>query len=85
MKATWDKATKGVTLPVPDPKDVFIPPEVSELVLFPPKTKRPPGRPPTKRKRGAGEIPVRHLFFQIRTLYLLITDFNRQLSMIFKF
>ncbi|KAL0696438.1 hypothetical protein Bca4012_063618 [Brassica carinata] len=56
LKATWDKTTKGVTLPVPDPKDVFILPEVSELVMFPPKTKRPPGRPPTKRKRGAGEI-----------------------------
>ncbi|KAL0796088.1 hypothetical protein Bca101_067465 [Brassica carinata] len=75
LSATWDKTTKGVTLPVPDPKDVFISPEVSELVLFPPKTKRPPGRPPTKHKRVAGEIPVRHLFFQIRTLYLLITDF----------
>ncbi|CAN6828102.1 unnamed protein product, partial [Brassica oleracea] len=47
----------GVTLPVPDPQDLFIPSEVSDLIMLPPKTKRPPGRPPTKRKRFAGEIP----------------------------
>ncbi|XP_056864002.1 uncharacterized protein LOC130511153 [Raphanus sativus] len=58
LKKTWNETTKGVTLPVPDPKDIFIPPEVSELIMLPPKTKRPPGRPPTKRTRGAGEIPV---------------------------
>ncbi|KAL0876315.1 hypothetical protein Bca101_026020 [Brassica carinata] len=57
LKKTWNETTKGVTLPVPDPQDVFIPPEVSDLVMLPPKTKRPPGRPPTKRKRSAGEIP----------------------------
>ncbi|CAN6822397.1 unnamed protein product, partial [Brassica oleracea] len=47
----------GVTLPVPDPQDLFIPSEVSDLIMLPPKTKRSPGRPPTKRKRSAGEIP----------------------------
>ncbi|CAN6857916.1 unnamed protein product, partial [Brassica oleracea] len=47
----------GVTLPVPDPQDLFIPSEVSDLIMLPPKMKRPPGRPPTKRKRSAGEIP----------------------------
>ncbi|CAN6929361.1 unnamed protein product, partial [Brassica oleracea var. botrytis] len=47
----------GVTLPVPYPQDLFIPSEVSDLIMLPPKTKRPPGRPPTKRKRSAGEIP----------------------------
>ncbi|CAG7896968.1 unnamed protein product, partial [Brassica rapa] len=46
----------GVTLPVPDPQDLFIPSEVSDLIMLPPKTKRPPGRSPTKRKRYAGEI-----------------------------
>ncbi|CAN6814043.1 unnamed protein product [Brassica oleracea] len=29
--------------------------------MLPPKTKRPPGRPPTKRKRSAGEIPPSEL------------------------
>ncbi|XP_048605532.1 uncharacterized protein LOC106354871 [Brassica napus] len=59
LKKTWNETTKGVTLPVPDPQDLFIPSEVSDLIMLPPKTKRPPGRPPTKRKRSAGEIPVR--------------------------
>ncbi|CAN7080019.1 unnamed protein product [Brassica oleracea var. botrytis] len=59
LKKTWNETTKGVTLPVPDPQDLFIPSEVSDLIMLPPKTKRPPGRPPTKRKRFAGEIPVR--------------------------
>ncbi|KAL0885550.1 hypothetical protein Bca101_009533 [Brassica carinata] len=59
LKKTWNETTKGVTLPVPDPQDVFIPPDVSDLVMLPPKTKRPPGRPPPKRKRSAGEILVR--------------------------
>ncbi|KAL0702306.1 hypothetical protein Bca4012_058428 [Brassica carinata] len=57
LKKTWNETTKGVTLPVPDPQDLFIPSEVSDLIMLPPKTKRPPGRPPTKRKRSAGEIP----------------------------
>ena len=59
LKKTWNETTKGVTLPVPDPQDLFIPSEVSDLIMLPPKTKRPPGRPPTKRKRSAREIPVR--------------------------
>ena len=59
LKKTWNETTKGVTFPVPDPQDLFIPSEVSDLIMLPPKTKRPPGRPPTKRKRSAGEIPVR--------------------------
>ncbi|CAF2227171.1 unnamed protein product [Brassica napus] len=59
LKKTWNETTKGVTLPVPDPQDIFIPSEVSDLIMLPPKTKIPPGRPPTKRKRSAGEIPVR--------------------------
>ncbi|CAF2058942.1 unnamed protein product [Brassica napus] len=58
-KKAWNETTKGVTLPVPDPQDLFIPSEVSDLIMLPPKAKRPPGRPPTKRKRSAGEIPVR--------------------------
>ncbi|KAL0662360.1 hypothetical protein Bca4012_099197 [Brassica carinata] len=58
LKKTWNETTKGVTLPVPYPQDLFIPSEVSDLIMLPPKTKRPPGRPPTKRKRSAGEIPV---------------------------
>ncbi|KAL0654859.1 hypothetical protein Bca4012_075443 [Brassica carinata] len=57
LKKTWNETTKGVTLPVPDPQDLFIPSEVSDLIMLPPKMKRPPG--PTKRKRSAGEIPVR--------------------------
>ncbi|WZZ08325.1 hypothetical protein YC2023_094246 [Brassica napus] len=57
LKKTWNETTKGVALPVPDPQDLFIPSEVSDLIMLPPKTKRPPGRPPTKRKRSAGEIP----------------------------
>ncbi|KAL0690849.1 hypothetical protein Bca4012_090528 [Brassica carinata] len=56
LKKKWNETTKGVTLPVPDPQDLFIPSEVSDLIMLPPKTKRPPGRPPTKRKRSAGEI-----------------------------
>ncbi|CAN7057939.1 unnamed protein product [Brassica oleracea var. botrytis] len=59
LKKTWNETTKGVTLPVPDPQDLFIPSEVSDLIMLPPKTKIPPGRPPTKRKRSVGEIPVR--------------------------
>ncbi|CAN7126274.1 unnamed protein product [Brassica rapa subsp. narinosa] len=59
LKKTWNEITKGVTLPVPDPQDLFIPLEVSDLIMLPPKTKIPPGRPPSKRKRSAGEIPVR--------------------------
>ncbi|KAL0669044.1 hypothetical protein Bca4012_031748 [Brassica carinata] len=52
LKKTWNETTKAVTLPVPDPQDLFIPSEVSDLIMLPPKTKRPPGRPPTKRKRS---------------------------------
>uniref|UniRef100_A0A0D3B2V4 SWIM-type domain-containing protein n=1 Tax=Brassica oleracea var. oleracea TaxID=109376 RepID=A0A0D3B2V4_BRAOL len=59
LKKTWNETTKGVTLPVPDPQDLFIPSEVSDLIMLPPNTKRSPGRPPTKRKRSAEEIPVR--------------------------
>ncbi|KAL0647268.1 hypothetical protein Bca4012_045559 [Brassica carinata] len=57
LKKTWNETTKGVTLPVPDPQDLFLPSEVSDLIMLPPKTKGPPGRPPTKRKRSTGEIP----------------------------
>ncbi|CAN6925482.1 unnamed protein product [Brassica oleracea] len=36
--------------------------------MLPPKTKRPPGRPPTKRKRSAGEIPQFSLYREVEDL-----------------
>ncbi|XP_024010534.1 uncharacterized protein LOC112085535 [Eutrema salsugineum] len=44
-------------LPVPDPDDIRIPAEVRDLIIMPPKAKRPSGRPTTKRKLSAGEYP----------------------------
>ncbi|KAF3540432.1 hypothetical protein F2Q69_00023501 [Brassica cretica] len=57
VKKTWAETIKGIILPVPDPKDVDVPPEVLKVELYPPTTKRSKGRPGVKRKLSAGEFP----------------------------
>ncbi|CAH2065398.1 unnamed protein product, partial [Thlaspi arvense] len=48
-----------VVLPVPNPDDIDVPTDVREgVVVLPPKTKHPLGRPPTKKKFSISEIPV---------------------------
>ncbi|XP_018460138.2 uncharacterized protein LOC108831066 [Raphanus sativus] len=57
LKTTWSETVKGIILPVPDPKDVDVPPEVLKIDLYPLSTKRTKGRPGVKRKLSAGDYP----------------------------
>ncbi|KAF3588776.1 hypothetical protein F2Q69_00027188 [Brassica cretica] len=56
VKQTWAETLKGIILPIPDPKDVFVPAEILKVELYPPMTKRTKGKPCIKRKLSAGEF-----------------------------
>ncbi|XP_023641511.1 uncharacterized protein LOC111831475 [Capsella rubella] len=51
----WTKTVAEPILPVRDPADVTIPAEIRIRYLMPPRSKRPPGRPPKLRVHSAGE------------------------------
>ena len=63
VKQTWVETVKGIILPIPDPKDVFVPAEILKVELYQPMTKRTKGRPDIKRKLSAGEFPVKHFVY----------------------
>lgn len=54
----WSQTVKEAVLPVRDPADVDVPEAIRVLCISPPKTKRPPGRPPKLRIHSAGEYEV---------------------------
>ncbi|KAF2559720.1 hypothetical protein F2Q68_00014278 [Brassica cretica] len=56
VKQTWAETVKGIILPIPDPKDVFVPAEILKVEVYPSMTKRTKGRPCIKRKLSAGEF-----------------------------
>ncbi|XP_024015956.1 uncharacterized protein LOC112089207 [Eutrema salsugineum] len=56
--STWIDTYAGVIYPEGDAKDVDVPDEVENFILFPPRTRRPSGRPPTVRIPSTGEVPV---------------------------
>jgi len=62
-------------LPIADPKDVVIPQDLSDLILIPPRSRRPPSRPPTKRIPSTGENRVS--FSPILTAMQFLLRFNR--------
>ncbi|CAE6096493.1 unnamed protein product [Arabidopsis arenosa] len=51
----WSPTVQESILPVRDPSEVDVPEEIRVLCLMPPKTKRPPGRPPKLRIHSVGE------------------------------
>ncbi|XP_020873378.1 uncharacterized protein LOC110226354 [Arabidopsis lyrata subsp. lyrata] len=51
----WSPTVQESILPVRDPSEVEVPEEIRVLCLMPPKTKRPPGRPPKLRIHSVGE------------------------------
>ncbi|XP_024013369.1 uncharacterized protein LOC112087730 [Eutrema salsugineum] len=55
---TWCDTYQAIISPEGDPKDVDIPQEISSIVLLPPKTRRPSGRPKQARYTSTGEIRV---------------------------
>lgn len=56
--STWRETYAGVIYPEGDPRDVDIPEEVTSMVLYPPNTKRLPGRRRKVRIPSTGEMPV---------------------------
>ncbi|XP_020876982.1 uncharacterized protein LOC110227333 [Arabidopsis lyrata subsp. lyrata] len=52
---TFSDSFQEPILPIADPKDVVIPQHISDLILIPPNSRRPPGRPTTKRIPSRGE------------------------------
>ncbi|XP_013613934.1 PREDICTED: uncharacterized protein LOC106320114 [Brassica oleracea var. oleracea] len=52
----WRETYLGVISPQGDPRDVDIPEEVSSMILYPPNTKRQPGRRRKTRIPSTGEI-----------------------------
>lgn len=61
---TWRMSYHGTIKPVPDVGDVFpLPEPVASLQLFPPSTRRPPGRPKKKRIPSRGEFQVTSIIF----------------------
>ena len=63
VKQTWAETVNGIILPIPDPKDVFVPAEILKVKLYPPMTKRTKGRPYIKMKLSAREFPVRQFVY----------------------
>ncbi|CAG7862794.1 unnamed protein product [Brassica rapa] len=54
----WRETYAGVINPDQDPRNVDIPEEVSKMVVYPPITKRQPGRRRKSRIPSTGEIKV---------------------------
>ncbi|XP_048634967.1 uncharacterized protein LOC125608592 [Brassica napus] len=54
--SVWRETYSGVISPQGDPRDVDIPEEVSSMILYPPNTKRQPGRRRKTRIPSTGEI-----------------------------
>ncbi|KAG7552562.1 Zinc finger PMZ-type [Arabidopsis thaliana x Arabidopsis arenosa] len=52
---TFSDSFQEPILPIADPKDVGIPQNISEIILIPPHSRRPPGRPTSKRIPSRGE------------------------------
>nr|AAC24187.1 Mutator-like transposase [Arabidopsis thaliana] len=55
---TFSDSFQEPILPIPDPKDVVIPQHIVDLILIPPYSRRPPGRPLSKRIPSRGENRV---------------------------
>ena len=82
VKQTWAETLKGIILPIPDPKDVFVPAEILKVELYPPMTKRTKGKPCIKRKLSAGEFLVKHLVY---TFTNILERHNTHLPIIYTF
>lgn len=54
----WAPTVEEAILPVRDPAEVDVPENIRILCVSPPKSKRPPGRPPKLRIHSAGEYEV---------------------------
>ncbi|CAB78013.1 putative transposon protein [Arabidopsis thaliana] len=52
---TFSDSFQEPILPIADPKDVVIPQHIVDLILIPPYSRRPPGRPLSKRIPSRGE------------------------------
>ncbi|KAG7559206.1 MULE transposase domain [Arabidopsis thaliana x Arabidopsis arenosa] len=52
---TFSDSFQEPILPIADPKDVVIPQHISDIILIPPHSRRPPGRPTSKMIPSRGE------------------------------
>lgn len=66
----WVDTYAGVIYPEADVGEISIPPSVSDLIIGPPRTRRPSGRPKEGRAPSTGEIPVNH---PLTPLYFSLT------------
>ncbi|KAL1198561.1 hypothetical protein V5N11_021639 [Cardamine amara subsp. amara] len=57
-KTVWVASMSGVILPVLDPDDIFVPEEIWQREVFPPKSRRHSRRPLKKRILSTGEYEV---------------------------
>lgn len=67
----WVNTYAGVIYPEVDPGEIAIPPAIADLTIYPPKTRRPSGRPRDGRIPSTGEIPVTHLLLNFSNVSLL--------------
>ena len=70
---TFSDSFQEPILPIADPKDVVIPQHIVDLILIPPYSRRPPGRPLSKRIPSRGENRVCTNIVHSSTCILSIT------------